>query len=299
MTQESLNDYSAVIPPAGCSSTVNFYFSARQSSGERVYYPDTTHPFSPEVASEVFASFEDDFETDLAWTVYGDAADGHWIRGVPAGSGVRGDPQHDFDGSGSCYLTGNADGDSDVDAGTTNLVSPLIDLGEGDAKISYARWFSNSAGENPNSDVMNVWISSDSGDSWVQVEQVGPIEQADGNWYLRSFWVSDFVAPTSRMLLRFEVSDLGDESVVEAAVDAISINRFDCADWLCGDLTNDGRVTLADITLLIGHVYLGGPPPVPLVAGNVDASADGKITLSDVTTLIDHVYISHNPLNCL
>ncbi|MDD4051314.1 MAG: putative Ig domain-containing protein, partial [candidate division Zixibacteria bacterium] len=160
--------------------------------------------------------------------VSGDASAGTWQRGIPAGAGDRGDPADDFDGSGYCYLTGNASGDSDIDDGTTNLASPLFDLSAGDALIHYARWYSNDYGANPNTDTMRVYISNNNGASWTLVEMVGPTEQASGNWYEKTFWTGDFIEPTSQMRLRFEASDLNAASVVEAAIDDVNIVVYNC-----------------------------------------------------------------------
>src|SRR5690606_7864879 len=149
----------------------------------------------------------DDFEEDLGWTVVNspDLTDGAWERGVPAGGGDRGDPPVDGDGSGHCYLTDNADGNSDVDGGATTLISPTLDASaDGEPYLSYWRWYSNSTGAAPESDVFTVEISNDDGDTWSVLEVVGPTgAQVRGGWYFVSFRLSDFLPPTSTMRVRF------------------------------------------------------------------------------------------------
>ncbi|MFH1372958.1 MAG: M4 family metallopeptidase [bacterium] len=229
MTETSPDHYQAVLPPAGCLSRYDFFVSASEV-GSGVYYdPDTTNPFSAVVATGVTSVFADDFETDKGWTVSGDASDGQWNRGVPVGGGDRGDPPTDYDGSGRCYLTDNVDDNSDVDGGTTILTSPTFDLSSGDAQVNYARWYSNNFGADPYNDVFEVYISNNNGGSWTLVETVGPTEQASGGWFEHTFWVGGFVIPTSQMRLRFDASDLSDGSVVEAAVDAVSVTIFTCS----------------------------------------------------------------------
>ncbi|MBR5093560.1 MAG: leucine-rich repeat protein [Oscillospiraceae bacterium] len=58
----------------------------------------------------------------------------------------------------------------------------------------------------------------------------------------------------------------------------------------CGDINGDGKVTIADVTLLAKYVKAHGQGvAIAPGAGNVDGSADGKITISDVTLLAKYV----------
>lgn len=73
----------------------------------------------------------------------------------------------------------------------------------------------------------------------------------------------------------------------------------------CGTYTNgftgntdcgtDGRRNLADITVLIDHVYINKGPLCCDEEGNVDGDPKGKKNLADITALIDHVYINKPP----
>ena len=60
--------------------------------------------------------------------------------------------------------------------------------------------------------------------------------------------------------------------------------------YIPGDINGDGKVTVADVTLLAKYVKAKGQG-VTIVpgAGNVDGSADGRITVSDVTLLAKYV----------
>lgn len=227
--QTSPNHYSAVIPAQPCGSEVEYYVSAQLLTGQTLYDPDPSAPRRAFPVTEVTTMFDDNGETDQGWTVSGDAVDGHWERGVPAGGGDRGDPTTDFDGSGACWLTDNHDDNSDVDDGRTSLVSPLIDASGSDALVSYTRWYSNGSGASPYEDTMFVYVSNDSGNTWVEVESVGPVEQADGDWFTHSFWLSEFVEPTGALRLRFDVADYGEPSIVEAGIDAVRIERYACS----------------------------------------------------------------------
>jgi hypothetical protein len=229
MVEIQFGIYQATLPEVTCGDNLEYYVSVSEVQNGLIYDPDPSTPNSVTVATAVNVVFHDDFETDKGWTVSGDATAGHWERGVPVGGGDRGDPPTDFDGSGSCYLTGNAYGDSDVDDGTTRLYTPTFDLaGADNAVIHYARWYSNNFGNDSNNDVFNVYISNDNGSTWTLVETVGPVYQANGGWFEHMFTVNDLILPSSFMKMRFDASDLGVGSVVEAAIDDFHITVYEC-----------------------------------------------------------------------
>jgi hypothetical protein len=229
MTQTGADSYEAELPALSCGSRINFFVSVEEASSGTFYDPDPSRPLSAISASGVSTVFSDDFESDQGWTVSGTATDGQWGRGVPIGGGDRGDPPSDFDGSGSCFLTDNVDGNSDVDGGVTSLTSPAFDLSAGDVRIHYERWYSNHTGDDPYNDIFEVYVSDDDGSSWQLVETVGPVDEADGGWYEHTFWVGDYVTPTSQVRVRFDASDLAAGSIVEAALDDFAIESFSCS----------------------------------------------------------------------
>lgn len=230
MTEVGTDEYDAMLPATNCDVRIDWYVSAEAPGFGEVTDPSNapTSVHSAVVATSVTVEFSDDFETDQGWTVSGDAGDGQWMRAIPAGGGDRGDPPTDYDGSGRCYVTDNADDNSDVDDGTTSLTSPVIDLSAGDALIHYARWYSNNYGADPYNDVMEVYISNNNGSNWVLAETVGPEEQAAGGWYEHEFFVSEFVEPTSQIRIRVDASDLSSGSVVEAGFDDFSVTMYEC-----------------------------------------------------------------------
>ncbi len=287
------NEYQISLPEASCFDKIDWYITAQTSSMETISDPADapTDHYSSVVASGSEAGFADNFQTDMGWTVqdFGGLTDGTWTRGVPIGGGDRGDPPSDFDGSGSCFLTDNTDGNSDVDDGTTSLISPTLDLSAGAAEISYARWYSNTAGSDPYNDVMEIFISNDDGANWTLVETVGPVDQADGGWYQHSFLVSDFVTPTATVKLRFDASDRGAGSVVEAGVDDVTVTMFTCAPpYVCGDADGDNLVNISDAVALIGYIFGGHVAPQPLAAG--DVNCDGFVNVSDAVSIIGYIF---------
>ena len=295
--------YQATLPPFDCYSRVKMYVSAEEVSQGLVTDPDPSQPHPAVVATQVNAVFEDHFDSQLGWTVSGNATDGQWDRGVPAGGGARGDPPADYDttGYGMCYLTDNVAGNSDVDNGTTSLISPLINLsGATDAYVNYARWYSNSFGDAPYTDSMMIYISNDGGVFWTLVEVVGPVEQASGGWFEHSFWVADFVSPTAQMKMRFDASDLGSGSVVEAALDAFSVKTYFCEElWLCGDANGNGiGPDIEDLVYLVNYMFAYGPPPPELAAVDMDGSGSGP-DIADLLHLVNFMFNQGPDLNCL
>jgi choice-of-anchor B domain-containing protein len=211
-------------------------------------------------ANEIIDSFSDDCESDPGWTVDNDCTDGQWGRSVPAGDGLRGDPPADADGSGACWLTDNGAGNTDVDGGTTTLISPILDASNSNAILEYSRWYSNDFGAAPNEDIFYVRISDDGGASWTLLEQVGPSgSESNGGWYDVQFDLASIggITPNAQFRIAFEANDLGDGSVIEAGIDAIRISSIDCEDCV-GDIDGNGTVDVEDVLAAIagfGSIY--------------------------------------------
>jgi hypothetical protein len=294
MTEISQDLYEYIIPEVVCGDSIDCYFTAEEAVTGQVFDSDSLNPLRLEVATSYAIISDENFEMDNGWIVYGDADDGHWERAVPLQVPPAGAPSEDFDGSGHCYLTGNDYYNPDLDGGSTVLTSPVFDLSSGDARIRYARWFDTYIQGQPDQDSMVVFISSDAGMNWTEVETVGPDEQASGGWYVHEFWASFFVSPTSSMKLRFVASDVGDYNRVEAAIDALFIASFEC-DYvppICGDANSSGEVDIDDAVYLINFIFTSGPPPEHIETGDVNCSS--HIDIDDVVYLITHIFSGGN-----
>jgi hypothetical protein len=178
--------------------------------------------------------FDDDAEYDQGWSlgIEGDnATGGIWVRAVPVGSRVDGklvQPDEDASPLGTrCFVTGNAPSptsdarDNDVDGGKTTLRSPLFGLlGLESPVVTFSYGFSNDCGSNPGSDFFRAQISSDGGATWINL--INTAASTNG-WTTIHVRVNDFVTSTDRMMLQFVAEDAGPGSLVEAAVDDLSI----------------------------------------------------------------------------
>lgn len=238
-TENADGSFSAVFPPAPCGTDVRAYFVATAADGQQAFFPKTApaETIALEVADEVIEVFADDFSTDRGWTVGApgdDATTGIWTRVAPNGTAAQ--PGQALFGD-LCFVTGQhfggGVGSSDIDGGRTTLTSPAVDLSALDdtTAISYWRWYSNTAGASPAADVFRIDISADNGQTWSNVETVGPDgPEVSGGWFQHRFRPADFNALTSQVRLRFVASDEGAGSVVEAALDGFRVETLACED---------------------------------------------------------------------
>ncbi len=266
----------ATLPAVPCTSLVDFYVTIDSTDGQTVRAPAGLGTFQAVSANTLTSVFFDSFDTDQGFTVTGNAATGMWERGVPVNC-ARGDPPSDYDGNGWAYLTENNPNDcnSDIDGGTTRLISPQLSVaGADDGLLRYARWYSNDVGAAPGEDVWRVQIRNVGG-SWVDLENT----TASSPWVERTFRISDFIDPQQPFEVRFVASDLGSGSIVEAAVDAFEILTIDCG-TCAEDLNGDGQIDLTDLSILLANFGNSGGP------ADGDLNGDGIVDLGDLARLL-------------
>jgi hypothetical protein len=70
----------------------------------------------------------------------------------------------------------------------------------------------------------------------------------------------------------------------------------DRCDFICGDVNDDGKVNLLDISYIIRSLYQGGPKPDPLESA--DVNSDGKMNLLDISYIIRNLYQQGPAPNC-
>jgi hypothetical protein len=285
--------YQASLPAAFCADSPEYFVETDVSLSGQIFLPPlgAAAPIGVSVGRE--SPLDDDFESDRGWTVSGpagDAFDGRWDRGIPAGGGDRADPPIDADGSGSAFLTGNADGNTDVDD-LTILTSPRFDAATfANATISYSRWFSNDEGGSPSEDVFVVEISNNDGANWVNLETVGPTgTEASGGWFSRTFNVADFLLPTVNMRVRFIADDTGAGSLVEAGVDGFLVGGDLCIDPEPSMACNAADIAAAlgaldvnDVIEFVNAFNSGGA-----LADIAPPGGDGSLNVNDVIEFVN------------
>ncbi|HRJ49383.1 MAG: hypothetical protein KF787_06010 [Phycisphaeraceae bacterium] len=282
MNQVSANLYEANFPPAPCGSVVRYYVSAKTTTNATVTNPINapTSYYTLISAGAVAIPFEDNFQTNKGWSATSQGATaGFWQRAVPNGGGARGDPPTDYDGSGFCYVTQNGAGDTDVDGGAVLLTSPVMNAsGAVEAYISYARWYHNSFGNDPNNDTFLVEVSNNNGTTWVNLETVGPVVESNGGWFYKTYPLSPKVSLTNQMRIRFIASDYGAGSVVEAGVDAVSLLLITDCGSCPADFDGSGFVDIEDYTAFVQAFEAGDD--------TADFDGSGFVDIEDFTEFV-------------
>ncbi|HAC09350.1 MAG TPA: hypothetical protein DCG14_06820 [Phycisphaerales bacterium] len=172
--------------------------------------------------------FADSFATDLGWTAEATSETGQWNRRIPypGCSELRGKVVKAIDGDRWCMMTGAgwAECLDDVDAGSVALTSPEIELTGEAAFLSFAQWFSNSAGLNPFENPMSTVVIIDDVEYPVETFLDEPADTS-GGWIDRSYDLSDFATwtPGATLQIRFVVEEnIG--AVVEAGIDRVTVS---------------------------------------------------------------------------
>ncbi len=286
LSYQGNNSYLATLPTFDCDDMPEFYISIMTHSASTVVYPAgaPNDVFSAIVVTNEEVTFEDDGETNMGFVVSGNATDGAWELGVPVGGGERGDPPADADGSGSCWLTDNVAGNSDVDGGQTVLTSPTLQIPGNGWTLSYARWFSNNFGAAPGADVLTVQWSEDGSSTWSDLEVVGPTGTGTtGGWFDVSIDLDTAgLFGVDAFQFRVIADDAGEGSVIEAGLDAISLARLTCDDDVScdGDVDGNGAVNVNDILQVIAVFGTNDP--------SGDANGDGAVDISDILLIISN-----------
>lgn len=300
--------FEITLPGALCDSTLDFYIQVEGANAGIVRNPPlgAAQPFSIPVGEELTWAHET-FEND----------NGGWIGGLPTDTAVRGQwewgiPEATIAQPGTvatpggqrCWVTGAAagpnDGAWDVDEGETTLVTRVYDLaGSVNPVLSYYRWYSNHAGASPFNDIFVIDISNDAGQTWQNLETIGPGgDEVRGGWRYAEFNLADVFPGQSigQVQLRFIASDYNPQALVEAAIDEFMIVEMTCNNppGCSADLTGpsldgipDGVVNTADLNYYLGAWLEGDASIADLTGPSLDGIPDGIVNVADLNFYID------------
>jgi hypothetical protein len=231
LTPVAADIWEGTLPALECTDVPQYYFSAAGETTGPVYVPagGAAEPFTAFVG--VFNSvLDDDFENDLGWTVESDPSltGGEWERGVPAGDFTDGDPTEDYDGSGQCFLTENAPGNSDVDWGPTWMISPEFDMSAlSNPVLRLAYWWSN---DDQDGDPMYIEVGTYddiAGEyTWTLVDTIANIPPEE--WFTGAYFLADYATLTDQTKVRISAQDVPNDSKNEGAIDAVEIFDVTC-----------------------------------------------------------------------
>lgn len=293
--------YAATLPPFQCGNSVRYYVSAQLSTGTTYADPASAPAASNglSVQSGTTTLYATDFEgaTD-EWTVVNDSTltTGAWAVAVPvgatssaAGTSYATAPSADASAAGTkAWVTQNGTNGAaastyDVDAGTTQLLSPVFDLsGALDATVAYSRWwfcsdappYSNNPAE---VDPLRVEASLDGGGTWIPLETVTSYATPNG-WVRASIPLRAALGSlTSQVRFRFSIGDVPDNSISEAGLDDFSVTVVGCTPPCAGDFDSNGVVNGADLSQLLSQ--WGGP-------GYGDMTGNGVVDGADLAALL-------------
>ncbi len=200
----SPNVYDAVFPPIDCGAMVPYYLSAESSIGTVVTDPSTAPEFSFSVlsANNLTAFFDDDFDSNIGWTM-----DGLWGIGQPLGGGGEygnPDPLNDHSPDGSNSVLGyNLSGDYENDLPERYATSPIIDCSEHfGVTLRFFRWL---GVEQPTYDHAYIRVSTD-GINWTTVFSNGS-EITDNSWLEQVYDVSEWADGQANFRIRFVMGE--------------------------------------------------------------------------------------------
>ncbi|MEM7367946.1 MAG: choice-of-anchor B family protein [Bacteroidota bacterium] len=176
--------------------------------------------------------YYDDFALDFDWQVIEGASTGNWERGLPDGTTRQGldiAPGEDIpkDIGGYAYVTGNGGGNffsDDIDDGTTELISPPIDVSSyNEPMLRFHWWFVNFRTQNgggAGNDILVVELS----DGVINLPIIQYTDSFSNQWTLEdSFLIPTNIPWQNDIFVRFIVGDEEGQNIVEAGIDGFEI----------------------------------------------------------------------------
>jgi choice-of-anchor B domain-containing protein len=198
--------------------------------------PTPTQTFTPSPTGTGLPGgtvFFDNFETDQGWVRNPNGTDtataGLWERGDPEATNSSGSKQLGNTVSGTNdlvtgRLAGSSAGVHDIDGGITSIRSPLINLpATGNLQLSFSYYLAHGSNAT-NADFFRIRIVSGTTTTTV-FERLGSATDVDAAWASQTASLNSFAGQSVHILI--ETADAGTASLVEAALDDVSITASD------------------------------------------------------------------------
>jgi hypothetical protein len=173
--------------------------------------------------------FQDNFETNLGWTVNPSGTDtattGLWERGVPQATNSGGVKQLGTTVSGTNglvtgRLAGAAAGDFDVDGGVTTILSPPIALPAGNLTLSFSYYLAHGTNSST-ADFLSVSVVGTT--TVVVFQELGAADNDNGAWATATVSLNAFAGQTVRIAI--QAADASGASLVEAGIDDVKVTQ--------------------------------------------------------------------------
>lgn len=197
MTEVSTNNYQATLPGRPCGDIVDYYISVDLvDPAVTVFDGSPSVPFTAVPFTGTLTVFQDDFESDLGWSISG----GDWARGIPSGSGGEYGGADPTSGTVGARVMGyNLGGDYANSIPEYHVTSPVLDCSAiSTAIIKFDRWL---GVEQPAYDHAYIRVSTDNS-NWTTVWE-NDIEIADNVWTAIEVDMSSVAALQSTVYVRF------------------------------------------------------------------------------------------------
>lgn len=238
----------AQLPAIPCGSVLRYRVEATTDQGQSVAWPTYPHDTAWTAAGwRVFSYRSFDFESNPGWEVSSAPnSTGHWGIAIPTDEPERYVPASDYDGSGRCWLTGVEKG-VDVSGGPVRFTTQWFQPRDAAAVLfGYARYMAS----NFRDDFLTIEVQRSVNGPWTLLERVGN----DPLWHLIRTPIRSGSDQESMFRVRFSVSDSPNNSITEAAIDAVRVETVDCSPSCAADLDENGVVDMHDLVLILEYI---------------------------------------------
>ena len=233
---------------------------------------------------------------DYATIKYYPNGDTVWVRRYNAVNGNDGAYAVSVDGSGYVYVTGYSLG-----GGINNDYATIKYYPNGDT--AWVRRYNGPGNWDDFAYAIavdgsgNVYVTGESEGSGTNYDYATIKYYPDGD----TAWVRRYNGPGNSTDYAFAIAVDGSGNVYVTGYSYGSGTNVDYAtikyvQFLCGDVNKDGVVNVTDVVYLINYLFIGGPPPIPILQVG-DVNQDGVVNVTDVVYLINHLFIG-GPAPC-